>query len=219
MLTILLTLVIYLLFNQHVKKVIFFLFLFLIFLESTHDQTEALAISDRIAVMNVGYIEQYGTPKEVFDDPKTLFVAQFVGESTTLEGKYKGDNTVILNGGEEVKIAVEEKIEPETPLSLIVRPENVSLKNNGGFPLEVEVHTIEYLGREVKLTGKLKDDTILLADILEEIDIITEKHVGDKITLYIKPEDLFVFRDKKRIIRNFREKKIIFILFSFFCVF
>ncbi|MHA1401778.1 MAG: ABC transporter ATP-binding protein, partial [Candidatus Heimdallarchaeaceae archaeon] len=96
----------------------------------THDQTEALAISDRIAVMNVGYIEQYGTPKEVFDDPKTLFVAQFVGESTTLEGKYKGDNTVILNGGEEVKIAVEEKIEPETPLSLIVRPENVSLKNN-----------------------------------------------------------------------------------------
>jgi len=91
-------------------------------------------------------------------------------------------------------------------LSLIVRPENVSLKNNGGFPLEVEVHTIEYLGREVKLTGKLKDDTILLADILEEIDIIT-------------PEDLFVFRDKKRVIRNFKEKKIIFILFSFFCVF
>ncbi|MHA1205510.1 MAG: TOBE domain-containing protein [Candidatus Heimdallarchaeaceae archaeon] len=104
-------------------------------------------------------------------------------------------------------------------MSLIVRPENVSLKNNGGFPLEVEVHTIEYLGREVKLTGKLKDDTILLADILEEIDIITEKHVGDKITLYIKPEDLFVFRDKKRVIRNFKEKKIIFILFSFFCVF
>ncbi|MHA1353188.1 MAG: TOBE domain-containing protein [Candidatus Heimdallarchaeaceae archaeon] len=91
-------------------------------------------------------------------------------------------------------------------MSLIVRPENVSLKNNGGFPLEVEVHTIEYLGREVKLTGKLKDDTILLADILEEIDIIT-------------PEDLFVFRDKKRVIRNFKEKKIIFILFSFFCVF
>ncbi|MHA1205408.1 MAG: ABC transporter ATP-binding protein [Candidatus Heimdallarchaeaceae archaeon] len=166
----------------------------------THDQTEALAISDRIAVMNVGYIEQYGKPREVWDDPKTLFVAQFIGESTTLMGNYEGDGIVKLKGGEKIKIEVKEEIDKGTELAIVVRPEDVSLKNiDGCFELEIEIHTIEYLGKEAKLTGLLKDGTILLIDVVEGLDKIISKIVGDTIKVYINPNKLFVFKDNKRV--------------------
>lgn len=165
----------------------------------THDQTEALAISDRIAVFNIGFIEQYGTPTEVFTDPKTLFVGQFIGVSSTLEGKIIKPNLVELAGGEHVKLQVKTDIPLGQEVSLVVRPENVSLTSNSDSPIEIEINTIEYLGTEVKMTGKLKDDTILLLDVVEQAEEYAQMKVGTKLTAYINPAEIFVFVEKDRV--------------------
>lgn len=165
----------------------------------THDQTEALAISDRIAVFNIGHIEQYGTPTEVFTDPKTLFVGQFIGISSTLTGKVITSNTVELDGGEMVKLQVKANIPDGEKVSLVIRPENVSLTTKSESPIEIEINTIEYLGTEVKMTGKLKDDTILLLDVVEQAEKYAQMKVGTKLTAYIKPAEIFVFVGTDRV--------------------
>ena len=72
----------------------------------THDQHEALGLSDRIAVMNAGRIEQLGAPREVYERPATRFVADFIGASTALEGRGDRRHTVALAGGQRVEVAL-----------------------------------------------------------------------------------------------------------------
>jgi len=165
----------------------------------THDQAEALAISDRIAVMNIGFIEQYGTPTEVFTDPQTLFVGQFIGSSSTLKGKIVASDKVELVGGETVKIVTKQPLEIGAEVNLIVRPEVISLHERTDSPIEFKIHTIEYLGTEVKITGTLKDDTIILVDFEEQTEKYKEMKVGDLLTGYITPEEVFVFVNEKRV--------------------
>ena len=165
----------------------------------THDQTEALAISDRIAVFNIGNIEQYGTPTEVFTDPHTLFVGQFIGISSTLVGKIIKPNVVELKGGETVKLQVKTDIPVGEEVFLVIRPENVSLTSESDSPIEIEINTIEYLGTEVKMTGKLKDDTILLLDVAERAHEYAQMKVGTKLTAYINTAEMFVFVGEDRV--------------------
>ncbi|MHA1198926.1 MAG: ABC transporter ATP-binding protein [Candidatus Heimdallarchaeaceae archaeon] len=165
----------------------------------THDQAEALAISDLIAVMNIGFIEQYGTPTEVFTDPHTLFVGQFIGSSSTLTGKAIASNMVELPGGEQVKTVTKKPLEVGSDVSLVIRPEVVSLTQQTDSPIDVEINTIEYLGNEVKLTGTLKDDTLLLIDIAEQTEDYAKMNIGDVLKAHIISEDIFVFVDEKRV--------------------
>ena len=165
----------------------------------THDQQEALAISDRIAVMNIGNIEQFGTPTEVYSNPHTLFVAQFMGTSCIFKGVVKSSGTVELKGGEIIKFKTKKSIDSGIEVSLIVRPDNVGVIDKTDNPIEVEINTIEYLGTEVKITGKLKDDSILLIDVAEKTEKYAEMVVGDVITAYIKSEETFVFIGEERI--------------------
>ncbi len=166
----------------------------------THDQEEALAISDKIAIMHEGNIEQYGDPIKVFNDPQTLFVAQFIGESTTINGKVTAEETITLEGGEVLKIKTKEKLPKATDLQIVIRPEDVKLvQENGYHPIEFEINTIEYLGVMLKLTGKLKDGTILLVDVEKQPEAYTSLKVGNKLTGYVKPEAIFVFKDNQRV--------------------
>ena len=166
----------------------------------THDQAEALAISDLIAVMNIGFIEQYGTPTEVFTDPKTLFVGQFIGSSSTLSGTAIAENMVELPGGEKIKTATKTPLEVGKEVNLIVRPDVVSFSQTTDNPIELVINTIEYLGEEVKVTGTLKDETLLLVDLAdEEKELYTEMKVGDTLTAHIFTEKVFVFVDEKRV--------------------
>ena len=165
----------------------------------THDQAEALAISDRIAVMNIGFIEQYGTPLDVFTDPKTLFVAQFVGSSSSVSGKVVKANVVELEGGDLISIVTKEALKADTKVDLVIRPENILLNKESESTIEIEINTIEYLGTEVKLTGLLEDGTILLVDVVERTEEYAKMNVGDKIKVHIIPEKIFVFVDDKRV--------------------
>jgi multiple sugar transport system ATP-binding protein len=114
----------------------------------THDQLEAMAMADKIAVMNHGVIEQLGTPQEVYDRPTSMFVAEFIGSPpmnflSFEQALSRGAKTARLN---DLAVEVPEIHEDlaERPLTLGVRPEAVRLVSEGG--LRGQVFGSEYLG-------------------------------------------------------------------------
>ena len=125
------------------------------FVYVTHDQGEALTMSDRIAVMNDGAIEHLGTPREIYEHPKTRFVAGFIGTSNLLSGRVAR----VESGQAVIEVSPEERIivpvhdpgpAPGSPLELTVRPEKIQLSiarpADRGCMLRGEVTEVVYLG-------------------------------------------------------------------------
>jgi spermidine/putrescine transport system ATP-binding protein len=105
------------------------------FIFVTHDQEEAMTISDRIAVMNRGRIEQLGRPEEVYERPATTFVAEFLGASNLLHGRYAGAEgaygIVELHDGQRVRVRADPALTPGEEIQVGVRPEKISVKPHG----------------------------------------------------------------------------------------
>ena len=97
----------------------------------THDQEEALALSDRIAVFSEARVEQIGTPEELYERPVSLFVARFLGESSTFAGECSttGDVTTVTLGGQTV--SAHGRLNDGGHGAVIVRPERIMLRANG----------------------------------------------------------------------------------------
>jgi putative spermidine/putrescine transport system ATP-binding protein len=97
----------------------------------THDQSEAMAMSDRIAVMNLGRVEQVGTAREIYERPDSRFVSDFIGEANLLEGEVSSVDeagvSVMVEGLEARATRTEEGVQPGQHVSVMVRPENVVL--------------------------------------------------------------------------------------------
>jgi spermidine/putrescine transport system ATP-binding protein len=96
----------------------------------THDQDEALTMSDRVAVMNEGVVEQCGTPEDVYERPATTFVAAFMGTSNLMPGVYSTDGTVALTGGPTVAVGPRTGIADGAGVSVSVRPEKIWLSEH-----------------------------------------------------------------------------------------
>ncbi|MDL2060491.1 ABC transporter ATP-binding protein [Mesosutterella sp. AGMB02718] len=110
----------------------------------THDQKEALTMSDRIMVMNHGHIEQLGTPMELYEDPATAFVADFIGQANLIEGRLDSDENgyaLFEVGGRKLRARMGRQNPPKKAEEalLVVRPENLRIAQPGesGFPLEI----------------------------------------------------------------------------------
>ena len=110
----------------------------LTFIYITHDQGEALTMSDRVAVMCDGVIEQVGTGREVYDDPATAFVASFVGENNSLPGDIRsvsGDFAVVATGFGELRAriatAAQGRLKPGSRAMIFIRPESLSIAERG----------------------------------------------------------------------------------------
>lgn len=97
----------------------------------THDQAEALAISDRIAVLNDGHIEQIGDPETVYQAPATRFVASFVGDTTIFEGRVSADGTQIRVGDGTLPVPTSASPDPDTDIAVSVRPEAFHVQELG----------------------------------------------------------------------------------------
>ena len=117
----------------------------------THDQEEAMAVSDRIAVMNQGVIQQVGTPKDIYQRPANMFVATFIGRSNTLSGKLSmadGQPTVTFEDGFSVpmsNVLAEERTNQDVQIS--VRPEEFIIQEDPSAPgLEVTIDSSVFLG-------------------------------------------------------------------------
>ena len=108
----------------------------------THDQSEAMALSDKIIVMEKGLVSQMGTPQEIYYHPKNKFVADFIGDANFLEGKmvrHEGDVGVVDINSVEVKVAEATNVADGADTTVVLRPESTMLRDEGYFPVEVVV--------------------------------------------------------------------------------
>ena len=159
------------------------------FVYVTHDQEEALTMSDRIAVMNEGIIEQLASPMEIYDRPLTKFVAGFIGESNIFDGKVTGSANGIIEvethaGTVRVK---GEGFEKGEAIHVSIRPEyiKVSRDNAEEFDLRGTVKDFIYMGTVVKTSVDLKDGTEIKYSRFEKDDDFRE---GDTLSVYWNPE-------------------------------
>ena len=116
----------------------------------THDQEEALSMSDRIVVMNAGSAEQVGTPEEVYETPATAFVADFLGKANMLAGtvgKPGAAAAITLAAGQAVNVASAARLAPGSKVTVVVRPQKLSTSAAaGGNKLSGRVVSTSYLG-------------------------------------------------------------------------
>ena len=150
----------------------------------THDQHEALGLSDRIAVMNGGRIDQLGPPREVYGQPATRFVADFIGASTTLEGRVADDATVILAGGQRVLVRLPRALAPGASVRLLVRPERVSIGGAGPNTLRARIASVMFLGDHSELRLDLEGGGRVLATVSGPAMF----QAGDATTVTLPPD-------------------------------
>ncbi|QPC91126.1 ABC transporter ATP-binding protein [Mesorhizobium sp. INR15] len=132
------------------------------FIFVTHDQEEALTMSDRIAVMSSGKILQVGSPRDIYDKPAVRFVADFIGESNFLKaevvGVTAGKATVKLSSGAEIPASLPEGLTPTGTVTIVVRPEHAQLSAaSSGASLSGTVENIVYLGTDTHFHLRLAD--------------------------------------------------------------
>jgi putative spermidine/putrescine transport system ATP-binding protein len=158
----------------------------------THDQEEALAIADRVGVMQDGRLEQLAPPTEVYSRPATAFVAEFVGLSNRLAGTVSG-STVTVRGRD---LPLVDPSTPPGPAIALVRPEAVTLASDStgeSGPLTGTVIASTFLGATSRVTVDLGDTTILAQ--LSTADAM-EHPAGSRVALTIRPDPVLVAADK-----------------------
>ena len=126
----------------------------------THDQEEALTIADRVVVMNDGVIEQVGPPTEIYGDPATAFVADFIGTMNFLDARAGADGTVRLDGTEIHCANWCLQARPDQPVRLAIRPEDLRLLSGGNDTpnsVTAQVDWIEFIGSTYRIDLLLGD--------------------------------------------------------------
>ncbi len=144
----------------------------------THDQGEALTMSDRIAVMSDGRVEQIGTPEEIYNSPATLFVAGFIGSANLLPGEVlttDGTDTVVkLNAGPTVRARTDTDRLPGAPVSVMLRPERLTATTNArddGRSVEGTVRDVVFQGATARINVHLADDSEVIASVITGTDL------------------------------------------------
>ena len=150
----------------------------------THDQTEAMTLADKLAVINNGIIEQLATPIEIYNNPKSLFVAGFIGspQMNFIEGELK-NNTLSAEGFEIKNI----KSDYNGDVTLGIRPEHLSQSDNGLINLNVDL--VEQLGSDNLVYGGLKDKK----DFCYRCPGNQTIKKGSKLSLNIENDNYFIF--------------------------
>ncbi|TGV08564.1 ABC transporter ATP-binding protein [Mesorhizobium sp. M8A.F.Ca.ET.173.01.1.1] len=160
----------------------------------THDQEEALSMSDRIVVMNAGAVEQIGTPEQVYETPATAFVADFLGKANMLAGTVsRSGQTVVLGTGQTISVACPRPLADGSKVTVVVRPQKFSVgTGTSGNRLTGRVVSASYLGGsaiyEIDIGGKtsLRANTPITGRVLRE---------GEAIDLGFDPEGCVLLDD------------------------
>jgi len=152
----------------------------------THDQEEALAMSDEIFVMNTGEIVQSGTPLDIYDEPINRFVADFIGESNIVPGKMIEDFVVQFTG--QTFECVDKGLNPNEKVDIVIRPEDLELTTVDNGKLNVTVDTQLFRGVHYELSTYDKDGNEWLVHSTKKAE------VGVMVGLDFDPEDIHVMR-------------------------
>lgn len=155
------------------------------FIFVTHDQEEALTLSDRIVVMNEGIIQQIGTPMDIYNEPINDFVADFIGESNILEGIMHNDFKVSFSG--RCFDCVDKDFRPAEAVDVVIRPEDVELVDPADGMLTGTVLSSLFMGVHNEMLIKTEEDTYLVHSTLH-------KAIGETVGIRIIPFNIHIMR-------------------------
>jgi sulfate transport system ATP-binding protein len=156
----------------------------------THDQEEALELSQRIVVMDHGKVVQVGSPAEVYDEPKTPFVASFVGTANVLHGRVEGERATLGS----MSVAIPSGVPDGTQVQAIVRPHNVRLAKNGidGERAMGTITRLVGLGAHVKLQLELPSSDSVTVQLPRKEAESMNLAVGDKVIFDLDEAKVFI---------------------------
>ena len=165
------------------------------FIYVTHDQEEALTLSDRIVVMSEGRIQQIGTPMDIYNEPQNSFVADFIGESNILNGTMIADREVSFIG-HDFK-CVDEGFGENVPVDVVVRPEDIYIMNKlEGAQFTAVVKSCTFKGVHYEMFVDTDSHNELMIQDYNAFE------VGSTVGLIIRPEDIQVMK-KERVENTF----------------
>lgn len=161
--------------NMHDKLGITFIYV-------THDQEEALTMSDKIVVMSEGKIQQIGTPEDIYNEPKNAFVADFIGESNIFKGIMTGNLKVRFCGGEFVCV---DDVPEGTLVDVVVRPEDVILTTPENGTISGVVTSVIFKGVHYEITVETGKYEMI-------IQTTKSAKVGDKVGMCLDPDGIHI---------------------------
>ena len=151
----------------------------------THDQEEALSMSDTVVVMSEGRIQQIGTPVDIYNEPENAFVADFIGESNILDGVMLEDNKVRFHG--HVFTCVDGGFAPKEPVDVVVRPEDVDIVPEDKGMLKGVVTSVTFLGVHYEIIVDINGFKWMI-QTTDFVDV--DEHIG----LYIEPDAIHIMK-------------------------
>ncbi|MBQ9300040.1 MAG: ABC transporter ATP-binding protein [Clostridia bacterium] len=158
------------------------------FLYVTHDQEEALTMSDTIVVMNAGHILQIGTPKTIYDEPANAFVANFIGESNIIRGTMVRDELVNFSGVDFP--CVDSGFGENTPVDVVVRPEDIVILGEDIGQLTGTVKSVLFKGVHYEMM-------IECGDFTWKVHSTTMQPTGSRVGLSIVPFNIHIMHPMK----------------------
>ena len=154
----------------------------------THDQEEALAMSDTVVVMNDGEIQQIGTPQDIYNEPENAFVADFIGESNILDGTMKNDFLVNFFGRDFV--CLDRDFQTNEPVDVVIRPEDIDIVPPQQGMLTGTVTSVTFMGVHYEI--------IIDIDGFKWMIQTTDEHKVDEVVgLQIEPDAIHIMHKSK----------------------
>lgn len=158
------------------------------FIFVTHDQEEALSMSDRIIILNNGKVEQIDTPMNIYNEPINSFVADFIGESNIFDAIMKEDFLVFFNQTDFQ--CLDKGFDKNEEVEIIIRPEDIKLKPyDKNAKLSGIVESILFIGVHFEMTVNVNGAIFL-------VHSTTAKEIGENVSLGLEPNDIHVMRKK-----------------------
>ena len=155
------------------------------FIFVTHDQEEALSMSDTVVVMDKGRIQQIGSPADIYNEPKNAFVADFIGESNIIDGVMKKDFLVEINRKQFT--CLDKGFGKNEEVDVVIRPEDVDIVPPMNGMLEGQVTSVTFLGVHYEIIVDINNFKWMIQT--------TDKHeVGETVGLYIEPDAIHIMK-------------------------
>lgn len=152
------------------------------FIYVTHDQEEALTMSDTIVVMKDGVIQQIGTPTDIYNEPKSAFVADFIGDSNIFSGTIVGKNKVRFLGK---TFDMVDDFEMNEKVDVVVRPEDVFLVDEGKGQVDGVITSSIFKGVHYEMAMQIGKSELVIQDTVE-------RKAGTRASAIIKPDDIHI---------------------------
>ncbi len=163
------------------------------FIYITHDQEEALTMSDKVVVMNEGYIQQEGTPQEIYDEPVNAFVADFIGDSNILSGQMAEEKVVRIDGTDFPCIdGSEEGFPPRRRVDVVIRPEDIDIVPYGKGQWNGTITSKLFIGVHYEMLVQSEHGKVEW--LLQNYD---QHDVGEKIGMKVDPENIQIMHKPK----------------------